>query len=134
MAAKRRWMLLSYYLPGALSILRVLVTLWFLIYNPLMLPLRFIQIVELIVYGVYNFTYFKLYSDGVPVISVLAPNLLHGVIVFIFKKTIPIIPLGFLIAFDSLYLVAKSVKANLYPFDIDGEEEEEFWEDEVEME
>ena len=120
MSSKQRIMLLSYYLPGVFSIIRVGITIWFLVSNPMNLPLRFIQVIIIGVYVVFNFTYFKLYSDGVPVISLIAPTLVHAILIFVFQRVVIIAPFVVLLLLDIAYLVVKSVKANLFPFDIDG--------------
>lgn len=120
MGTKQRIMLLSYYLPGFFAVVRVAVTFWFLFYNPMGLPLRFIQVIIIGVYATFSFAYFKLYSDGVPVISVIAPTLVHAILIFVFQRTVVIAPFVVLLLLDIAYLVVKSVKANLFPFDIDG--------------
>lgn len=120
MGTKQRIMLFCYYLPGVVTAIRVAVTLWFLITNPMGLPLRFIQLVVIGAYIAFTFTYFKLYSDGVPVISIVTPSLVHAVIIYVFKREIVIAPFVALLLLDIAYLVTKSVKASLFPFDIDG--------------
>lgn len=126
MSTKQKLMLFSYYLPGVFALIRVCVTIWFLVSNPLNLPLRFIQVFAIVVYAVFSFTYFKLYSDGVPVISLIAPSLVHAVVIFAFQRVVVVAPFVVLLLLDIAYLIVKSVKANLFPFDIDGDDEDEF--------
>ena len=117
-------MLLSYYLPGVVSLIRVTVTLWFLVVNPFDLPLRVIQLVVLIAYLIFNFTYFKLYSDGIPVISIILPSLLHICIIFMFKRILVVKQFIILVAIDILYLITKSLKASMFPFVMDEDTED----------
>ena len=124
MTAKRRIMYACYYAPGVVAAVRVLLTLWFLISDPFGLPLRFFQVILLLAYSVTLFSYFKLYSDGVPVISLIAPTLVHAVVVFVFRRIIAVVPFAILLVLDILFLIIKSVKANMYPFDVDGEEDD----------
>ena len=125
MSSKQRMMLFSYYLPGIFALIRVGVTVWFLMSNPMGLPLRFLQVIVLVVYGIFTFTYFKLYSDGVPVISIVTPSLVHAVLIFAFKRVVVVAPFVVLLLLDIAYLVVKSVKANLFPFDIEGDDEDD---------
>lgn len=133
MLSKQRRMRFVYYLPAFFAILRVLVTLWFLVSNPMNLPLRFIQLFHIGVYIVSNFNYYKLYNDGVPVLSLIAPTLVHAILIFIFRKLVIIKPFLVLGALDIVFLVCKSVKANLYPFYVEGEfdEDDPFAEEEL---
>lgn len=124
MFSKQKLMLFVYHLPGLFACGRVILTFWFLFANPFNLPLRHMQLIVLVVYAVVCFSYYKLYSDGVPVISLITPTLLHAVIVFVFMRVIAVVPFLVLLVFDAVFLVAKSVKASLYPFDIEGDEDD----------
>lgn len=125
MLSKKRKMLLVYYLPLVLTVIRVIITFWFFVENPLQLGLRFIQGVPLLVYLFFTFTYYKLYHDGVPVITIVVPTILHGIVVFVFQRQLALVPLGVLFALDVLFLILRSIKSNLYPFDIDNDDEDE---------
>lgn len=125
MNTKAKVMKTCYYMPGVFAAFRVAITLWFLISNPMDLPLRFMELIPLTFYIVYSFTYFRLYSDGVPVISIVAPVLLHAALIFAFKRVLVIAPFSVLLLLDVAYLIVKSVKANLYPFDIEGDDDDD---------
>lgn len=121
MLIKRRKMLAVYWLPGIIGGTRLLLTALVLVWNPQGMPLRFFQIFPVVALVVALFSYFKLYSDGVPVITLLAPTILHIILVYLFRRAIVIIPFIAVFAIDIVFLVCKSVKASLYPFDIEGE-------------
>lgn len=125
MVAKRRLLYAVFWAPGVLALVRLAVTVWFFIQNPLGLPLRFFQLIPLIAVLVATFSYFKLYSDGVPVITVIAPTLLHAILIYVFQKRIIIIPFIVLVVIDGLFLGIKGLKSNMYPFDIEGDDDED---------
>ena len=129
MSSKKRKMLFCYYLPGIIGLIRIITTLVFFIWNPVGLALRYFQILLLISYAVHLFCYFKLYDDGIPIITIIAPSIIHGVIIFIFVKQIPLLSLGILLGMDIVFLITKSIKASYFPFDIEGDEEEDLFED-----
>ena len=124
MLTKKRLLWMIFWAPGAVGARRIGLTVWFLVSNPLGMPLRFIQLVPLIALGVSLFMYYKLYQDGVPVISLIAPSLLHAVIIFVFQKIIVIPPFAVILILDIVYLALRGVKSNSYPFDIDEEQDE----------
>lgn len=126
MSDKRKLMLLSYYATGMLSLIRVLVTLWLLFY-PVIFPLRYIQFVNIVIYLVFNFMYFKLYIDSVPVISIVLPTLLHITLMVVFNGRIVILPFAILLLLDILFLISRGVKSNLFPFDFDSDASEDEW-------
>lgn len=125
MLTKKKLMYVTYYAPGVITAVRVFVTLWFLVSNPLGMPLRFLQLIPVGVLLAFCFTYFKLYSDGVPVISLIAPTLVHFVLVYVFERVIVVLPFAVLLLLDILYLIVKSVKANMFPFDFDNDDDPE---------
>lgn len=110
-------------MPGIIGSIRIVITLWFMTSNPMKMELVYFQLIPLIVCTATMFTFYKLYSDGVPVISLIVPTLVHGVVIFIFKRAINIAPLLVLLFIDILFLFAKGVKANRFPFSIEGEDE-----------
>ena len=122
---KRKEMLAFYYLVGIVMLLAVCIRFTFLIWNPLGLWFRWLQIVPIVLYAVYAFMYFKLYSDSVPVITILSTTVVHGVLCYVFTKTVAWRPLLVLVSIDILYIVVASCKASWFPFVIDGEEEDE---------
>ena len=130
MLSKQRRMRFVYFLPATFAVIRILLTVWFLVYNPLGLPLRFIQLILMGVYAGSLFSFYRLYRDGVPVLSLIAPTLVHAILIFIFKKEIVIVPFAVLFVVDIAFLASKGVKANLYPFDIEGDsDDEDFFDD-----
>lgn len=125
---KRRILLGSYYLPGVVVLARLLFTLWILIWNPMKMPLPYIQLIPVGVLVVSCFGHFKLYRDAVPVISLMAPTILHIVIIFVFMRVLVIVPFLPVLVLDVLYLVVKAVKANLFPFYLEGDDDDEYLE------
>lgn len=119
-------MLASYYAPGIVAGLRVLITLWFLFWNPYGMELVGLQVIPLIILIVFTFLHFKMYRDSVPVISLLLPTLIQGVLVFVFKRTITLLPFVIVLALDAFYLVCKGLKATFFPFVLDGEDTTDF--------
>lgn len=122
--SKRKKLLFGYYAPGVLALLRLVVTIWFFGWSHIELPLRYIQLVPLCALLVTQFTYFKLYRDGVPVISLILPSMLHFVIILVALRRVIITPFVLLLVIDIGFLVARGVKANLFPFSVDEDEEE----------
>lgn len=118
-------MLGSYYLPGVVVLIRVIFTVWVLVGNPMGLRFPYVQLIPLGVMLGSCFGHFKLYRDAVPVVSLLVPTLLHGVIIFVFLREIMILPFLPVFVPDILYLVVKAVKANLFPFYMEGEDDDE---------
>lgn len=125
---KRRILLGSYYLPGVVVLARLLFTLWILIWNPMKMPLPYIQLLPMGVLIGSCFGHFKLYRDAVPVISLMAPTILHIVIIFVFMRVLVIVPFLPVLVLDVLYLVVKAVKANLFPFYLEGDDDDEYLE------
>ena len=125
MFTKRRILLGSFYLPGIVVLIRLAFTIWVLWKNPMGLRLPYIQLIPLFVMMGSCFGHFKLYRDAVPVISLIVPTLLHAILIFVFLREVMI--LQFLPVFvpDLLYLVVKAVKANLFPFYMEGEDDDE---------
>ncbi len=126
MLTKKTVLRLSFYIPGVIVLIRLGFTIWVLASNPLGLKLAFIQLVPMGVLLASCFGHFKLYRDGVPVISLMAPTIVHFILILVFYKTTQLVP--FLPTFvpDIVYLVAKSIKANLFPFYVEGEDKNEF--------
>lgn len=125
MFTKRRILLGSYYLPGVVVLIRVFFTAWILIKNPMGLRLPFFQLIPLGVMLGSCFGHFKLYRDAVPVISLMVPTLLHAILIFVFLREVMILPFLPVFVPDILYLVVKAVKANLFPFYMEGDDEDE---------
>lgn len=122
--SKKRLLLLMFWAPLVTGLLREGVTLWFLIKNPMALPLRFFQLIPMVAIGVSLFSSYKLYQDGVPVISLIAPTMVHAVLIFVFQKHIVFVPFLPLIALDVIFLAFKGIKANSFPYDIDEDDDD----------
>lgn len=125
MFTKRKILLGSYYLPGVVVIIRVVFTLWVLISNPMGLRLPYFQLIPLGVMLCSCFGHFKLYRDSVPIISLVVPTLLQGVLIFVFFRQVMVVEFLPVFIPDILYLIVKAVKANLFPFYMEGEEDDE---------
>jgi len=67
--------------------------------------------------------YYKLYSDGDPIITVMLPSIIHFVIILILKKQVEIIQFLPLVLLDILFLIVKGVKGSMFPFVFEGEDE-----------
>lgn len=126
MSTKRAILKGSYYLPGIIVLIRVVFSVWILVQNPMGLRLRFIQLFPLGVLLGSCFGHFKLYRDAVPVISLVVPTLLHAVLIFVFTREIMIVQFLPVFVPDVLYLVVKALKANMFPFYLEGEDDDEF--------
>lgn len=125
MFTKRRILWASYIMPGIIAVLRVGFTVWMLVSNPMELKLPYIQIIPMCLMLWSCFAHFKLYSDSVPVISLIAPDMVHFILILVFKREVMILPLLPLVIPDVLYLVAKGVKANFFPFYFEGDSDDE---------
>ena len=113
-----------FYAPALVALFRVLLTLLVIIWNPMGMPLRLIQLFPLAVLVCSVFAYLKLYSDGDPVISLMVPTIAHILIILAFRKELVIVPFIPTLALDMIYLVLKGIKAAAFPFEIEGEEED----------
>jgi len=129
----RRKLLFAYYAPIGVGVLRIVTTIAVFIWNPQALPLRFIQIIPLLVLLVSLFSYMKLFTDNDPIVSLLLPTIAHFLVIFGFRRQVVLIPFIPLVVLDVVYLFVKGLKSTMYPFEIEGEEdyEDELLEDEV---
>ena len=123
MKNKKRILLAAYWAPTVVAILRVLLTIYVLVWNPLELSLRFIQVICIIIYGVTIFTYMKLFSDGDPIVLLLFPSIAHFLLIFGFRRVIQVVPFLPLVITDIVFLFLKGMKSTLYPFEVEGDEE-----------
>lgn len=114
-----------YYMPVVIGCLRCVITLVILIWNPQQMSLRFLQVLPLLVLMFTLFSYLKLYSDGDPVVSLLLPSIAQFLIILVFKRTLEIVPFVVPLLLDAMFLVAKGIKAEAFPFEVEGEEEHE---------
>ena len=88
------------------------------------MPYRFFQLVPTFAVAVYTYLYLKLFSDTVPVIPVLLPTILQFITAWVASGTMTWVPFVPVFIFDILYVFIKAVKANVYPFVIENEEED----------
>lgn len=123
--AKKRILFAGFLAPGVIALIRLVVTLYICIWRPSFLPLHWFQLIPLLAIGVHCFMYFKLFRDGVPVISVLLPTMLHFVIVLFVVHIMAIAPFVLLMAIDILFLIACGIKSSMFPYSIDEDDEDE---------
>lgn len=122
MKSRVKFLKAVFYAPAFVALLRILLTLFVIIWNPMNMPLRFIQIFPMCVLICSVFVYMKLYSDGDPVISLMVPTIAHILIIFAFQRELVIIPFVPILLLDAIYLVLKGIKASAFPFEVEGEE------------
>lgn len=118
-----------YYAPVLIAVLRLIVTAIILAINPQNMSLRFFQVIPIGVLLATIFMYMKLYSDGDPVVSLLMPTIIQVICIFVFKKQVEIVPFIVPVFLDAVFLVVKGIKASCYPFEIEGEEDEDDFQD-----
>lgn len=135
MKQMRRRLLTAFYAPIVVGVLRIVVTVGIFIFNPLALPWPFFQFISLGVLAWSLFSYVKLYRDSDPIVSLLLPTIAHFLLIFAFQRRVVLIPFIPTLVIDLVYLVLKGLKAVMFPFEIEGEEDAdlEFFEDEEEQ-
>lgn len=124
MRNKKILLITMFWLPVVFAAIRALLTVSYFVWNPLGLPLRFLQIIPLLVLGFSIFMYLKLYTDADPIVTLLAPSIVHFLLIFAFKREIVLLPFAPLVFVDLAYLIVKGIKATAFPFEVEGEEEE----------
>ena len=112
-----------YRTPKAIGLIRILLTLVVFAFNPLGLPLCFMQTFPMLVIMVTLFAYGKLFSDMVPVITLLLPTIVHFAVIVLFMDKIVIAAFLPFILTDVAFLVTKGIKASYFPFAIEGEKD-----------
>lgn len=122
MKSRVRLLQAAFYIPAVMGVLRLLVTAIILVVNPQDLRLPVIQLIPAGVIAVNLFFYLNMYTDGIPIITLIVPNLVHFLIVLVFTGEIAIIPFVAPVLSDILFLVAKGLKASMFPFEIEGKE------------
>lgn len=122
MSSKTAILKTMFWAPLVVALFRVVITLIILIWNPQAMSFRFIQLIPLAVILGTSFFYFKLYSDGDPVISLALPTIIHFVLILVFKRTLEVIPFVVPVILDILYLVVKGIKGSMYPFEFEGDD------------
>lgn len=125
-------MLFVYWLPVVVLVLRFLLTVVYFVSNPLQLPFRFVQIIPLIVLSIYGFMYLKLYMDNDPIALLIIPTVLHFLLIYLLRKTIVVMPFVPILIIDICFLTVKGLKAVSFPFEIEGEEEDDIYLEDLE--
>ena len=133
MRSMRFKLLAAYLTPIVVGYLRIFSTLVVFIWNPMSLPFRFLQVIPLVVICWSLFSYCELYTDGDPIVSLILSTIIHFLMIFGFLRVVVIIPFLPLLLLDIVYLVVKGFKATAFPFEIEGEEADEYLEFEDEM-
>lgn len=123
MKNRRALLLTMYWLPIAIAAIRLILTVMVFIWNPMHLPLRFLQVIPLLVLGFSIFMYMKLYTDSDPIVTLIAPSIVHFLLIFAFRREIVLIPFAPLVFIDLVYLIVKGIKSTAFPFEVEGEEE-----------
>ena len=118
-----------FYLPIAISIARILLTIVIFVWNPQDMPLRFLQIIPMLVVASYCFLYLKLFNDSTPVISLLLPTIIHIALVSVFAGAVVIIPFILPICIDIIYIIVKGIKGSSFPFEVEGESDDDSFEE-----
>lgn len=126
MSARTRKLWVAFYTPMVVIGIRILLTLIVLIWNPWHLSLPVLQLIPVIVLLVTLFMYTQFFTDGVPVVSLLVPSILHFLVILAFRRRVEIMPFIPLLVTDIMVLVVKGIKASYFPFEIEGDEEDDF--------
>lgn len=114
-----------FYLPAVLGVLRLLATAVILFANPFGMHLRALQIIPALVIVGSLFMYLKLFSDNVPVVSLLVPSIAQFLLILAFRRVVELVPFILPLILDILFIVGKTFKASAFPFEFEGDEEEE---------
>lgn len=127
--SKEQLMRVFYYMPGVAALIRIGFTVWFIGWQPIPMPLPYTQVLTIVIYLILQFTYFRLYRDSVPVISVLVPTILHSLLIFVFLRQVVIAPFVLLVLLDVMFLSSRGIKSSMYPFYIEEDDEEQLLEE-----
>lgn len=122
MKSRVRLLQTAFYIPVIMGVLRLIITAIILVLNPQNLRLPFFQLIPAAVIVVTLFFYLKMYTDGIPIITLIVPDIVHFLIVLVFTGKVDIIPFVAPVASDILFLVVKGLKASMFPFEIEGKE------------
>lgn len=119
-------MLAIYYLPATAAVFRLIVTLMMLIFASDGFHFKVIQLVSLCIIAASCFRQYRLFVDGIPVISLTVPTILQCVLSAAFFGEVPLFQVVFIALFDLIFLFTKGYKPTQIPFQIDEPEEENF--------
>ena len=115
---------IAFAFPGIISAIRILLTMFVLVYNPLDMPLRFIQVVPMFVVMWNLVSYYILYTDSTPVIPLLLPTIIHFVIILVMTKVVILVPFIPFLVVDFVYIIIKYIKSSMFPFEMEGDEDD----------
>ena len=110
-----------FYLPVFLGVIRVVFTLVIAFVNPFGMPFRMVQIIPAAIIIGSLFMYLKLFSDNVPVVSLLVPSVAQFLIIFAFSREVVVLPFLPVLFLDLLFIVGKIFKASAFPFEFEGD-------------
>lgn len=122
-------MIAVYMLPAITAIFRLIITLMMFVLASDGFTLKYFQVIPLFIIAASCFRQYRLYMDGVPVISLLTPTIVQCILSAAFFKTVPVLQLAFIVLSDLCFLVAKAYKPTQVPFAIEGAEEEPDFDD-----
>ena len=120
MKTRLRLMKLFWILPTICGIFRIMLTVICLFFNPFQMQFIAMQVIPLVILLSSLFSYLLLYRDTVPVITLLLPSIVQFILVLIFTRKVQILPYIVFCGLDFIYILIKSLKASLYPFEIEN--------------
>lgn len=120
---KLRLLQIIQYLSLILGIFNILLLLYFIFFNPFNIKLVWILVIPIITFTYDLFTYYKLYQDNVPVITLFVPYLFHIGLSYLFYKQISWKGFLILIIASLIYMLYKMFKVSVYPLQKEGVEE-----------
>lgn len=123
---RRTEILMVYMIPVVFGVMRLVITLILLFSSGKDFPLRYIQIIPLLVVAASCFRLYRLYIDATPIITLLAPTIVQTILCAMFFGSIPVLHIVIIFAVDALFIVAKLCKQMYIPFQIDGIQTEDF--------
>lgn len=115
---KRQQMLLLYFLPLVFALFRIILV-FILFYAVPNMHFKFLQFFTLIGVFVSCFAQYRLYIDGIPVVSVLVPTIVQSILSAIFYGEVLLLPTIVIFLFDIFFLFLKGVKQTVIPFTTD---------------
>lgn len=104
-----------HYFTFILGLINILLLLYFIFFNPFDVKLVWILVLPIAVFIYDLFSYYKLYKDNVPVITLVIPYILHIGLTYLFYKQISWKCFLILICSSIVYMLYKIFKVSLYP-------------------
>ena len=114
-----------YYGPIAVGSLRIALTLFLLVSHSYGFKFESVQVISLLLISWSLFSHCKLYTDSVPIIRMALPYGLHAALSYVFTDAVGLLHLWPFMLLDVIYLVWKTIKALLYPYAFEGDEDSE---------